>query len=83
MGTIVSKPSKQWAAFWVAVAAVGIGGEAVAIITNGGQDSFSAQIWFILGLNRGFRYLGMAAFVGGAIWLFWHFFLQGPSNKSP
>jgi hypothetical protein len=83
MGTIVSKPSKKWAAFWAAVAAIGIGGETVAITVNGGQDSFSAQIWWILGLNRGVKYAGMAAFVAGAVWLFRHFFLQGPYNPQP
>jgi hypothetical protein len=78
VGTIVSKPSKKWMAFWAAIMLTAAGGETVAIVANGGRDSFSAQIWYILGLNSGLKVAGAGIFVAGAVWLFHHFFFKAP-----
>lgn len=78
----MTKPNKRWAAFWAAVFAIGIGGEAVAIGADRRADPLSATIWWVLGLNPTIRYIGMVGFIAGGVWLFRHFFFKGPFDRS-
>lgn len=78
----MTSPNRKWAAFWAAIVAIGTIGEGIAVVANGGRDSFSAQVWNVLGLHAGIRSGAMVLFVIGAIWLFHHFFYAGPKDPS-
>jgi len=68
------KPDIRWSAFWAALALIAIGGEAVALIINGATDSFSAQVWWVVGLSPWLRWVGVLVFGAGGAWMAAHFF---------
>ncbi len=64
----------RWSIFWAILCLTAFIGEIVAVATNGVTSSFSAQVWFVLGLSPWVYWPALAAFGAGGAWLIAHFF---------